>query len=71
MSTIAFEAMCNRGHRAKYAYPARTLREHLERGTLMLSCARCHDTRPPTPAETLMLTQMVICSEAREEAATR
>ena len=69
--TITFAATCARGHHARYAYQAPKLRAHLERGTLLLHCGKCDNHRPPTDAETLMLTQMVICSEAREEAAVK
>jgi hypothetical protein len=68
MRRMTFVTTCQRGHRATYAYSARALREHLERGTLLLCCAKCDDRRPPTPTEALTLTRMVICSEAADEA---
>ena len=69
--TITFAATCTRGHHARYAFTTRKLRAHLERGTLLLKCRKCDNHRPPTDAETLMLTQMVISSEARDEAAAK
>ena len=71
MRMITLDATCHRGHRLKVVYAARALREHLEHGTVRLSCAACQESRPPTPAEALTLTQMVIQSEASEEAGAR
>ena len=69
--TITFAATCTGGHNARYAFPVRKLRVHLERGTLLLYCGKCDNSRPPTAGETLMLTQMVIENEAREEVAIK
>ena len=66
MSMITLDATCARGHHVKVVCDVRTLRRHLEQGTLRVDCGTCGAGRPPTAEETLTLIQMVIRCEASQ-----
>jgi len=62
--TISFSAPCRNGHQPTYRFSAPELRELLQTASLRFHCARCVETRAPTAAEMLSLTQRVLRAES-------